>query len=169
MVERIGAAYRSIAGAVRLPGAKKPTGKDVSYGLGIGEVCVKMQRRAWTDCRHLQTLDVKLDRQLSRPQGIDDQLCFVKEEPIDGDLYLSILRAHVTHLATLFPGWQIQLQSFYIYGIDMMGNAKKLQYPHAKLEFRHTDDRLKSWFVIIGIRRSKNSEPVARDLKSLEQ
>src|SRR5580658_2690720 len=121
MVERIGTAYRSIAGAVRLPGAKKPTGEDVSYGLGIGEVCVKMQRRAGTDCRHFQALDVKLDRQLTRPQGIDDQLRFIKEEPIHGDPYLSILGAHATHLAALLPGWQIQLQSFYIYGVDMMG------------------------------------------------
>jgi hypothetical protein len=121
------------------------------------------------DRRHFQALDVKFQWQLARSQSINDQLCIVTDKPIHNDLYLSTLRPHVLHLAALFPGRQIQLQSFCIYRVDMLSSAKKVQNSHAKAEFCNTNDRLNSRLVIVGICVSKNSEAGARNLEPLEQ
>ena len=67
----------------------------------------------------------------------------------------------------LFPGRQIQLQSFYVHRIDMHRRAKKIGKSRSKPEFCNPNDRLNSRLVIVRVRVPKKSESLARDLNSL--
>ena len=69
----------------------------------------------------------------------------------------------------MFAGRQVQLQSLYVNGVDMDGEAKKGHDPKAKSEFRHTDDRLKSGLMVIGIGIAEDLESLTRNLKSVGQ
>ena len=141
----------------------------MSHGLGVGQVGIEMHGRTGTDRRHSQLLDVKLQRQLAPPQSVDDQLCLVADQPIDDDLYLAVLGRQGLHLAAMFSGRQIQLQSCYIHRVDVQGRAKELPDTHMKAEFRNIHDGLKSRFVIVGVGFPENSESGAFNLESLDQ
>src|ERR1700674_2953520 len=169
VAKKIVAAYRSVARAVCLPGAKRSTGKHVPHRLGIGQVRVKVHGSVGPDARHFQTLDVKFKWQLPWFERIDYQLCLVADEAIDEDLYRSPLGPHVSHLRALLSGRQIQPQSFYIDRLDMHGRAKKILDSHTKPEFCNSDERLHSGLVIVGVTVSKKSELFTRDLESLNQ
>src|SRR6266403_959709 len=167
VVERIAAAYRSVARAVCLPWAKRSAGKDVSHRLGIGQVRIKVHGSLGPNARHFQTLDVKFKWQLPWSDGVDYQFCVVANKAINKNLYLSAFGTNFFHLVALLSGRQIQLQSFYIDRFDMHGGAKKIHDSHAEPEFCSTDERLNSWLVIVGVAVSKKSQSFTRDLEPL--
>src|SRR3981081_438927 len=169
MVERIGSTYRSVARAICLPWAKRSTGKDVPYRLGIGQVRIKVHRTVGPNARHLQALDVKFKWQLPWSERIDYQLRFVADKAINENLYLSSLGPHVFHLDPLFSGRQILLQSLYIDRLDTHGRAKKILDSHPESEFCDADERLYPWLVMVGVTVAEESQPFARDLEPLNQ
>src|SRR6266478_825646 len=167
VVERIAAAYRSVARAVCLPWAKPSVREDVSHRLGVGQVRIEVHRSLWPNARHFQTLNVKFKWQLPWSERIDYQLRLVADKAINENLYLSPLGPDVFHLCALFPGRQVQPQSFYIHRLDMHGSAKKIQDSHAKPKFCNINEGLHSRLVIIGVAVSKKSQSFTRDLETL--
>src|SRR5437879_6213980 len=167
VIERIAAAYRSVARAVCLPWAKPSARKDIPHRLGIGQVRVKVHLPLWPNARHVQTLDVKFERQLPWSERIDYQLRLVADKAINENLYLSALGPYVFHLCALFPGRQVQPQSFYIHRLDMRGRAKKILDSQAKPEFCNINEGLHSRLVIVGVTVSKKSQSFTRDLETL--
>src|ERR1700722_2312042 len=103
MVERIAAAHGSIAGTVCLPRPKQSARDNISHRLWINQPGVEAQRLIRSNSRHRQTLDVELQRELSRSEGVDDQNRPVTHKPVDNDLDLP-RRPYGFHLSPLLPG-----------------------------------------------------------------
>src|SRR5271165_6386417 len=142
MVERIRPAHRSVPRTLCPPRTKQSARHNQSHRLGISEVRFKVHGRTRPNVRHNQTLNIELQRQLIRLLGIDDQLRVLADESINHDLQSFPFWPDVSHLPTLAPRRQIQLQSSNVDRVHVSGGTKKGQDSHMKPEFRDTDNRL---------------------------
>ena len=120
-----------------------------------------MQRLIRPNRRHLQTFNVELQRKLARLEGVDYQLCSIADKFIDHDLDLLVASFHASHLCTLFPRRQIDRQPFHGHRVHMHGITKKIHDAGAETKFRHTDNRLNSQLMNIGVGITVEVEPGA--------
>src|SRR5262245_64262487 len=60
IIERIGSTHLGVARAICPPRSKRSARRNVAQRLRVDQVGFKLKRLAWTNTRHLQSIDVKL-------------------------------------------------------------------------------------------------------------
>src|SRR6476646_6829216 len=62
IVERIGSTHLRVARTVRLPRSKRSARRNVTQRFRVDQVGFKLKRLAWPNTRHLQMINVELQR-----------------------------------------------------------------------------------------------------------